>query len=122
MLLMGMIFLLSSIPGGPNHETLDFMVMLNPKLQNVLHIPLYALLQYLFLRSFAKVGKTGYVTIFIVLAITFSYGLFDEFHQSFVIGRYASFTDVCLNLLGALLGTGFFLFARNYSIPQERTG
>lgn len=31
-------------------------------------------------------------------------GLVDEWHQSFVPGRYASATDVSLNIIGALIG------------------
>jgi VanZ family protein len=30
--------------------------------------------------------------------------VFDEWHQSFVPGRFASLTDVVLNVLGAVLG------------------
>jgi VanZ family protein len=32
------------------------------------------------------------------------YGVFDEWHQSFVPGRYASLTDVALDVAGAVLG------------------
>jgi VanZ family protein len=37
-------------------------------------------------------------------AIASAYGVFDEWHQSFVPGRYASLTDVTLDVAGAVLG------------------
>ena len=37
-------------------------------------------------------------------AIASAYGVFDEWHQSLVPGRYASLTDIILDSVGALLG------------------
>src|SRR5436190_5232358 len=38
------------------------------------------------------------------LAITAAYGVFDEWHQSFVPGRCASLIDVVLDVAGAAFG------------------
>ena len=121
LLLMALIYLFSSLPGDVENEALNFMLMLKPTLQNVLHIPLFGLLQYLWLRALAKVGMAGYGAILVALVITFSYGLIDEYHQTFVAGRYASLGDVCLNLLGVLLGTGLFVLAGRQAASRERT-
>ena len=39
-----------------------------------------------------------------VLAATVAYGASDEFHQSFVQGRHASWIDVALDAAGAVIG------------------
>ena len=44
------------------------------------------------------------ISIILALIITIVYGIFDEFHQSFVPGRCASLTDITLNTFGAILG------------------
>ena len=106
LLLMGAIFILSSIPGKMDDDhALRFLTELDPQLQNLLHIPMFGMLQWLWLRAFVKAGKTGGRTIFVCVGITTAYGLIDEFHQLFVPGRYASLTDVLLNLVGVAAGT-----------------
>jgi len=106
LLLMGAIFILSSIPGKMNDgHALKVLTELDPQLQNLLHIPVFGLLQWLWLRASAKAGKSGGRTVLACIGITAGYGLFDEFHQLFVPGRYASLTDVLLNLMGVAAGT-----------------
>lgn len=39
-----------------------------------------------------------------VLALAFTYALFDEFHQSFVPGRTASVFDIAIDAIGSLIG------------------
>lgn len=36
--------------------------------------------------------------------MTLGYGLVDEWHQTFIPGRYGSFTDVSLDVVGAISG------------------
>ena len=105
LLLMAVIFILSSIPGKIDHRTLQFLTELDPQLQNLLHIPIFGLLQWLWLRAFAKAGKIGGRAVLGCAGIAGAYGLFDEFHQLFVPGRYASLTDILLNLVGVAAGT-----------------
>ena len=83
--LMVLIFIESSIPmdGGP--DNIAFLTNLNPKIQNLLHIPLYGLLSFLWLRFFYAMGKSMKQIIFFSLIIAICYGCFDEFHQSFCI-------------------------------------
>ena len=106
LLLMAVIFILSSIPGKVDDDhVLKILTELDPQLQNLLHIPMFGLLQWLWLRAFAKTGKSGGQTVMACVGITTAYGLFDEFHQLFVPGRYASLTDVLMNLVGVAMGT-----------------
>ncbi len=110
--LMALIFVESSIPmdGGPGN--IQFLTDLDPNLQNLLHIPLYGLLAYLWLRAFHALGLGLWQTIVLSLLITIGYGGFDEVHQSFVPGRYAGLLDICLNTTGALMASAWFYFRK----------
>ena len=107
--LMGVIFVLSSVPGQLDEQRLRFLTDIDPQLQNLMHIPLFGLLQVLWLRAFAKLGKYGWKSTVSCLAISLGYGCLDEFHQMFVPGRYASLLDITLNFTGIVLGTLMFL-------------
>ena len=108
-LLMVLIFIESSIPmdGGPNN--IAFLTNFDPEIQNLLHIPLYGALAFLWLRFFCASGKMTKQAVFYSLIIVICYGCFDEFHQSFVRGRYGGLLDIYLNIVGAILGTVLFL-------------
>ena len=108
-LLMVLIFIESSIPmdGGP--DNIAFLTNLDPKIQNLLHIPLYGALTFLWLRFFRASEMSIKQVVFYSLVLSIGYGCFDEFHQSFVRGRYGGLLDVYLNTIGAVLGTMVFL-------------
>jgi len=109
LLLMGLIFVLSSIPGQVEDGVLGMFTKLDPQWQNLLHIPLFGGLQFLWLRAFGRIGQVGGKAWLVCLGITLGYGVLDELHQLFVPGRYASLLDMLLNALGAVLATmGFW--------------
>lgn len=74
---------------------------------NLLHIPAFALLSFLWIKAFGlesanrKGNKKALVWLLLALAC---FGALDEVHQSFVPGRFPSFMDFSLNLLGILAG------------------
>lgn len=114
LILMGLIFILSSIPMDGESEHLKFLMELKPTVQNLLHIPLFGLLAYLWLNGLTKNRCPAKKKLIITIIITVSYGLLDEFHQLFVPGRYASFSDVLFNILGCTIGIIiFFQFKRS---------
>lgn len=121
LLLMAAIFLLSSIPGDLEGDHFALLGYLKPTYQNLLHIPLYGLLQYLWLRTFYRHGKKGIVIILICLGITLGYGILDELHQIFVPGRYGSMVDMSLNFLGGCIGVAVFLLIEKHSLRLGRT-
>ena len=106
--LMAVIFVLSSIPGKIRNPRLRFLTELDPQWQNLLHVPLFGLLQFLWLRALVRSGMSRGRAILWGGAISLAYGVFDEGHQMFVPGRYASLTDMSLNLLGVILATVIF--------------
>jgi len=100
---MAVIFIVSSIPGDKNANSHNFIACINPNIQNFLHLPVYGILSCLWLCTL-KNKFPFKISIILALIITIVYGIFDEFHQSFVPGRCASLTDITLNTFGAILG------------------
>jgi VanZ family protein len=119
--LMFLIFTESSIPmdGGPNN--IAFLTSLNPTLQNLLHIPLYGVLAFLWSRVFLKNGFSYKKIVLLALFITISYGCLDELHQTFVPGRYGSLVDICLDSLGAFFGIFVFNLSRKPPVQISNT-
>lgn len=105
---MAVIFVESSIPmdGGPND--IKFLTDLNPNLQNLLHIPLYACLSFLWLRAFSRLRVNVAKGVVLALFVTILYGCLDEVHQTFVPGRYGGLIDIYLNTVGAVMGIALF--------------
>lgn len=96
LLLMLVIFAFSAQPGYnlPNFLTWDYVV------KKTGHAIGYGLLSLSYLH-FLKYNKKQYWLAWLMAVV---YAATDEFHQSFVFGRYASFYDAALfDNLGALI-------------------
>ena len=109
-LLMVFIFILSSIPGEIEYTGMNFIMSIDPALQNLLHIPLYGLLSYLWFRALKMIGLSILFLIIVGILLTAFYGVLDEIHQTFVIGRYGSFSDLVLDFVGAVCGAFIYCF------------
>ncbi|MHC4973921.1 MAG: VanZ family protein [Planctomycetota bacterium] len=95
---MAALFLLSSIPD--DSELGRRILFPPPAVQNLLHVPVYAGLTWLWWRSLK--GKTSpRPAVLCAAAIAIGYGVLDEIHQMYVPGRFASVTDALLNAAGA---------------------
>ena len=106
---MFLIFISSSIPMDKDAAAPKFIISLDPTLQNLLHIPVFGLLAFLWLKSFAKHSILASTKVIITLIVTILFGCLDEFHQTFVSGRYGSLTDILLNIVGIITGTVIYL-------------
>lgn len=95
--LMGVIFIFSSIPSDemPDFGSADLTV------KKLGHMAGYALLANAFLFALGP-EKPG--SFWAAWGLTVLYALSDELHQSFVPGRNASWIDVGIDSVGALLG------------------
>jgi hypothetical protein len=105
----GMLLWLSSIPGMPlpgDPAAYGLFQWMPPSLQNLLHPPAYGGLAWLWRWSLqAWLIRGGAPAAF---ALTAGTGLLDEWHQSFVPGRYGSATDAALDWVGAAAALWLF--------------
>lgn len=102
---MLVIFALSSVPGRPlpgESDVYGLFVWIPPNLQNLLHVPVFGLLAWLWQQALLGRGFRFWPASLAALVLTVGYGVLDEWHQSFVFGRYASSTDVALDTAGAV--------------------
>ncbi|MDY0131688.1 MAG: VanZ family protein [Desulforegulaceae bacterium] len=120
-LFMILIFIESSIPLDGSSASPEFLMKLDPNIQNMLHIPLYAFLCILWLYSFQSLGFSFRKNIFFSFSITSIYGIFDEIHQTFIPGRYGGLTDVLLDVTGAFLGIILFRFIRRKNFFKTKS-
>jgi len=96
---MGIIFVLSSGPSLP------LPPMTTDK---TAHTSVYAGLSILLVRAFAG-GLPRRITLetaLLAIGATIAYGVSDEWHQLFVVGRMADRADVLADAVGALIGAG----------------
>lgn len=121
---MVILFYLSSIPDIPLSSAEPTMVgslfrWVSPQVQNLLHIPLYALLALLWCRALRAWPLQTEVLLIAGFLISAIYGVFDEWHQSSTPGRFSSATDSALNALGAAIGAWLFVhFSRRSRTSQ----
>jgi VanZ family protein len=100
---MAGVFFLSSLPASQIHQLgLSAMVV------NLGHVPLFSGLAWATL--WAIQGTTSR-RIACVAAICLGFALLDEYHQTFVPGRYFSLWDLFLDALGIALGIAAGLWA-----------
>lgn len=114
LLVMAVLYGLSSIPGKPlpdDPQLYALFYWISPSLQNTLHIPAYAVLGWACRWALGAWLRVSSARVIGACVIATAYGVFDEWHQSFVPGRYASLTDVALDVAGAALGVWAFHWA-----------
>jgi len=93
-------------------DVTDFVI------RKVAHVTEYTILCLFVNRSVGVSAKSSTRQRLIPPAITSVYALSDEYHQSFVPSRGATYTDVMWDSLGAVLGTFILYFVHR---AQERT-
>lgn len=108
---MAIIFTLS-------HQPYDFFIIEATNAQQIVaHIFLYAVLAYLIVFAVAGWEKSWQLKNIILFSIFFSifYGITDEYHQGFILGRFVSYLDLIFDSLGALLGAFLFYHVKKFS-------
>ena len=101
---MLLILATSIIPMDKETTGLKPFSELNATLQNLLHIPVFAILSILFLQISKGYRLKGCKRIAGVLICCGFYGIFNEIIQISVPGRYSSILDMGLNLIGSIVG------------------
>lgn len=113
LLYMLLIFILSSIPDYTSPEKANVARKI---VQNILHIPMFGLLAFLWLRSFNIKNIGINRSILYSLIITIAYAAFDEFHQSFAPGRFCTFSDFLLDAFGCVAA---LMIVKRHISPQS---
>lgn len=118
LLMMAALYWLSSVPGmwrpdDPAYYALFYWVP--PTVQNILHVPVYAALAWAWHWALGAWRVASSTRAIGACAIALAYGVLDEWHQSFVPGRYGSFTDVALDVGGVALGLWLAAWANRYA-------
>lgn len=107
----GVIFAFSEIPGSGLPGEPPLWYILERKSAHVFEYAVFALLAYRFFASVYPREAFSRLAA-LVMAAGLAYGALDEFHQSFVFGRGARFTDVLIDGLGILLALAFIFLLR----------
>ena len=95
-----LVIYMSSIP---DRSYLDIGSATEQILSNLAHIPAFAFLTYLWLKTFNLNGNRLLSNLLILSGLVL-FAISTEFLQSFVPGRTASFMDFGLNVIGILSG------------------
>jgi hypothetical protein len=116
--IMLLLYWLSSLPGVQRPEDPALFAVfywISPSLQNLLHIPAYAVLSLAWHWALVAWLRADQVQAYVACIIGSLYGVFDEWHQSFVPGRFASIVDALLDVAGAALGVWIALRLREHA-------
>ncbi len=74
----------------------------------IYHIGIFFFLSFFLSVSLTKGVSKNLIILSIMLSL--AYAVLDEFHQSFVPGRYASMKDIFLNTFGIILSSTIIAF------------
>jgi VanZ like family len=69
---------------------------------NSVHFALFGVLAFLLLEVVRKEGRCSRDALVGVLVLTATYGMVDEWHQSWTPGRFPDAFDVCVDALGGV--------------------
>ncbi len=106
----GLIFFLSAQPDLKLEAAGGFDFFL----RKIAHMTEFAVLFLLLARAFLKCNLSIKKALIFAFAISVLYAFFDEYHQSFVLGRVASLIDIGIDNLGILIAIVLtFLHKRN---------
>ena len=77
------------------------------KIGQVAHVLEYAVLAILFGRGILDGGKIDSKSAIQIVFFSFSHGLFDEIHQSWIPERAFQLFDLGLDVIGSMIGVGY---------------
>lgn len=100
----GIIFLFSN---RPSIHTVDFYLG-DFLLKKTAHLVEYAILSILLYRAFLGSGTDRTKAVIISIAISITYAISDEYHQSFIPGRESRLRDVVIDTIGAIIGVNIW--------------
>ena len=79
-------------------------------LDKLLHVGAYGGMAALVLMALHRPDRPlSWKAVLLAVLISNAYGILEEYHQSFVPGRVPSGDDMLANLVGTVLGSGWYL-------------
>jgi VanZ family protein len=109
---MAFIFYMSSRAAPEEVKWLPIIAKLK-----LVHIIEYGILYLLFLWPIRKTTTLANIEAFsVAFMLILIYGLTDEFHQIFVVGRTASLVDAVANGVGAVLMQGCIILKKSLTV------
>lgn len=108
---MGAIFFLSHKPGY------ELNLPLFVGADKIIHATVYGILAIASIFAFPKIFKitSPLATAFLVILICLLYGVTDEYHQSFIVGRSPDIFDVVADTFGAVIVCTLWYFRKSKS-------
>jgi len=96
--------------------------LLKNKPDVLLHFIEYGFLSFLFYIHYTEFfrKKIRVETILFVLIFILLFAISDEYHQSFVPGRYSDIKDVIVDFIGASFIIIFSLFVQKFLFPNQK--
>lgn len=79
----------------------------------------FALLSIRFVRNIGKGNINGKANIIVIIILAL-FAISDEWHQSFVPGRFASVPDFITDLAGIVAGVGIYLMFLRYKMIERQ--
>jgi VanZ family protein len=113
----GVIFAFSQIPGSGSGIEPPLWYVIERKSAHLVEYAVLFLLAYRFFRVLSPGAPFARVAL-LSGALAVAYGALDEFHQLFVFGRGARFTDVFVDGAGAFIGFAILWAFRSRSIMK----
>ena len=109
LLWVGIIVFLSHQPGSDSDSVSSQWLS---DIKNLMHFPVFGLLAlwiWLGTRDWFNSNITAIISVLVFILV---FGALDEWHQSFIPGRYATVSDVLNDFIGALVVLSFFHWKR----------
>ena len=108
-----LILLSSLIPMDQSAESFRFFLSLKPAVQNLLHIPAFAILSILCLQvlGYSPMDRTR--KLIRVLMFSVAFGIVNEWVQFAIPSRYPGSLEIMLNSVGSALGMLVYLAAES---------
>ena len=101
------IFVVSSVP---SLKTPDVGISSSDLIAHAIEFGIFG---YLLRRSFQAHLRSNKHAILLTIITGTIYAMLDEYHQSFVPGREATWADVFADITGVILAQCIFIFVRN---------
>jgi len=110
---------LMPMPVSPTEENRSFFF--DPSVQNLLHIPAYAVLSFLLASLFTWSSIPRFHVMGMIVIIALVVGIIMELVQIPIPGRYTSFQDIILNCIGIIAGmAGYYIFVVLYQYKLKK--